>query len=36
MGQREYYESSIAGLPVEDVSDHVGSPVDGISIDRQR
>lgn len=35
-GQNGYYHSQIAGLPVEDVSDHVGSPVDGIIIDRRR
>lgn len=35
-GQRDYYCCTIAGLPVEDVSGHVGSPIDGIIIDRRR
>ena len=35
-GQRQYYYETIAGLPVDDVGGHLGSPVDGIIIDRRR
>jgi len=33
-GQRSYYVGAIAGLPVEDVTRHVGSVGDGLRIDR--
>lgn len=35
-GQRDYYCREIAGLPVEDVSDHVGEIGEGIFIDRRQ
>ena len=35
-GQRSFYQSRIADLPVEDVSDHVGKIDDEIFIDRRR
>lgn len=35
-GQRGYYCGTIAGLPVEDVSNHVGEIDEGIFIDRRQ
>jgi len=35
MGQHNYRKSTIAGLPVEDVSDHVGVIAKGIEINRR-
>lgn len=35
-GQREYRCAKIAGLPVEDVSGHVGTIADGLVIDQRR
>jgi len=34
-GQRQFYRREIAGLPVEDVSDHVGPIDEAIFIDRR-
>jgi hypothetical protein len=36
IGQRQYYHSTIAGLPVECVSGHTGEIADGICIDQRR
>jgi hypothetical protein len=35
-GQRQFYRPTIAGLPVEDVSGHIGEIAKGLSIDRRR
>lgn len=35
-GQRSNYVGMIAGLPVEDVSNHVGEVDDDVFIDRRR
>ena len=33
-GQPQFYNSHIAGLPVVDVSDHVGPVCEGVAVDR--
>jgi len=35
-GQGQYYRSEIAGVPVEDVTNHVGMIAEGLAIDQRR